>query len=356
MSAIRSVWLVLFISCASSLLLAQQSVAAENLFENGWTMERDASSIRFQSVKNLTKVKSSTFAEFEGAIDETGAAKIKVFLDSVDTKIDLRNVRLRFLLFETFQFPEAVITTQIDPSKLSDLPAVKRIFIPLTFSLELHGISKTFETEVAVTALSDDLVAISSTAPISIPTSDFNLDSGIKKLEETASVSIIPSATVSFDFVFRHNVIGDKPADANVAVVSQDAASKALEPKGSFDLEACKGRLEILSRTDNIFFPSGSALLDDRSEPLLNSLADIVSRCPGLNIEVGGHTDSDGPADLNMRLSELRAATVSQYLISKNIGEERIRSVGYGETRPIASNATAEGKHRNRRIEFAVVE
>ena len=356
MSTIRSVCFIVLVSFASSLLLAHPSFAQESPFQNGWTLRRDASSIRFQTVKNVTKVESSTFAEFEGAIDETGAAKIIVFLDSVDTKIDLRNVRMRFLLFETFQFPKAVITAQIEPAQLSDLPSMKRKFIPLKFNVELHGVQASFDTEVSATLLNDDLVAISSTVPISIPTSAFNLDGGVKKLEEAAKVTIIPSATVSFDLVFAHNGAEAKEAETNSATDSQLAASKALEPKGNLDVEACKGRFEILSRTDNIYFTSGSARLDARSEPLLNSIVDIISRCPELIIEVSGHTDSDGPALSNMRLSELRAAAVAQYLASKNIPKERIRNVGFGETRPVASNQTAEGKYRNRRIEFAVVQ
>ncbi len=342
---------------ALSMLLPPAN-AEEGFFERGWTLQRDASSLRFQSVKNLTKVESSGFAEFEGGIDEAGNASIRIFLDSVDTKIDLRNVRMRFLFFETFQFPEALITAKIDKALLTDLPVLKRKIIPLTFTMNLHGNSRTYDTEVAVTLMSDDLAAVSTTAPISVPAADFGLDGGVKKLEEAANVVIVPSATVSFDFVFARN--GDGKETVAVAETTppatQPAAAKALEPEGDFDLDACKGRFEILSRTDNIYFPSGSARLDARSEPLLNSLVDIISRCPGLKIEVGGHTDSDGSAGANMRLSDRRAAAVTQYLTSKNIPAERIVSVGYGETRPVASNDTPEGKSRNRRIEFVVVE
>ncbi|MEM8703630.1 MAG: OmpA family protein, partial [Pseudomonadota bacterium] len=124
----------------------------------------------------------------------------------------------------------------------------------------------------------------------------------------------------------------------------------------NLDDEACEGRFEILSRTDNIYFASGSARLDARSAPLLDSLVDIIVRCPDLNIEVGGHTDSDGGAAGNQRLSERRAAAVEDYIAAQNVSALRITSVGYGETRPVASNDTPDGKRRNRRIEFTVVE
>jgi len=359
MRIVRPIIRALFSGIFLAFLLQSPVLADSDFFENGWSLQKDASSLRFQSVKNLTIVESSGFAEFSGTIDETGAASIRIFLDSIDTKIDLRNVRMRFLFFETFEFPEAVITATIDPSGLADLPKLKRIILPLTFNLGLHGVSKTLQAEVAVIYLSDDQIAVSSTAPISVAASDFGLDGGIRKLEEAASVAIIPSATVSFDFVFSRNPDtedGQRLASTETASPQQGAAGTALEPEGDFDQEACKGRFEILSRTDNIYFASGSARLGARSAPLLNSLADIISRCPGLVIEVGGHTDSDGSESANLRLSERRAASVKQYLVTKDIPEDRIRSVGYGESRPITPNTTADGKRRNRRIEFVVVE
>jgi outer membrane protein OmpA-like peptidoglycan-associated protein len=351
---------MLLLGVLAVFLLQSPALAEHPVFEGGWTLQRDASSLRFQSVKNLTIVESSGFAEFEGSIDESGTANVRIFLDSVDTKIDLRNVRMRFLFFETFEFPEALISSKIDPSVLEDLAQIKRKIVPLSFDLTLHGVSKSFQTEVAVTYLSEDLVAVSTTAPISVPASDFALGGGIRKLEEAAGVVIVPSATVSFDFVFARNSKEkggtETSAEAAAAPAPQKAASTALEPQGNLDQEACEGRFEILSRTDNIYFPSGSASLDARSEPLLNSLVDIISRCPGLVIEVGGHTDSDGSDASNQRLSERRAGAVKQYLVSRNIPETMIRSVGYGESRPVAPNTSPEGKHRNRRIEFVVVE
>ena len=80
-------------------------VAQENPFANGWTLQPGASNLNFQSVKKKTVVESSSFATLAGGIDDSGLAKITVLLDSVDTKIDLRNVRMRFLFFETFKFP-----------------------------------------------------------------------------------------------------------------------------------------------------------------------------------------------------------------------------------------------------------
>lgn len=71
-----------------------------------------------------------------------------------------------------------------------------------------------------------------------------------------------------------------------------------------------------------------------------------------VNIEVAGHTDSRGSDQYNMRLSQQRAETVRNYLISKGIAADRLTAKGYGESQPIADNATEEGRFRNRRVEL----
>ena len=334
----------------SLIFSAVSAFAQSNPFEGGWTMEGAASSLRFQSVKNQSKVESSTFATLSGDIAEDGSATVKVLLDSVDTKIDLRNVRMRFLFFETFQYPEATVTMKIDPAVVADLPDVRRKIVRLPYTLELHGVTKTLEADLALTLIGNDLVAVSTNDPITISVADFDLTGGLEKLQEAANVEIIPSSTVTFDFIFKKNVDGTAPV---VTAEADKPASVALEAEGDFSLEACLGRFEILSRTSNIFFAPGSARLDAKSEPLLNTVVDVVERCPDLVIQVAGHTDSKGSNAANQALSERRAASVATYLRSKGINSSRVLSVGFGETRPVATNDTSKGRARNRRIEFA---
>jgi outer membrane protein OmpA-like peptidoglycan-associated protein len=335
----------------------QQALAQENVFSPGWTMNSETSTLRFQSVKNETKVESSTFGTYTGTIDEGGLATVRVLLDSVDTTIDLRNVRMRFLLFETFQFPEAVITMQIDPAQLEDLEEVRRKVIVAPYTITLHGVTSEREAEIAITLLDNDTVSVTSGTPISLPVADFELTGGVEKLEEAAGVSIIPSATVTFDFTFSR-----AESDASFAAEAAEMAEAAglgnvtMEEDGDFTAEACSGRFEIMSLTDNIYFASGSSRLDDRSAPLLDSIVEIINRCPDLSIRVDGHTDSDGSAAQNQTLSESRARSVRTYLVEAGADGGRIDTLGFGEEVPIVANDSAENKRRNRRIEFSVVD
>lgn len=336
----------------AALAVATPAIAQENPFAPGWTLQPESSAIRFQSVKNETKAETSKFASFSGEIDANGQAAIRILLDSVDTAVDLRNVRMRFLFFETFNFPEARITTTIPASELADLATLRRKTVHLPFALNLHGVSKAYETDVTVTWLDADTVAVSSTVPINVPAADFGLDANVTKLEEAANVAIIPSATVSFDLMFHRNGAGAAPAPA---ALPAEPAQAALETAGPLDAEACTGRFEIVSRSGNIFFRSGSARLKAESHGILDQLADIITRCPGMVIEVGGHTDDEGSDAANQRLSEQRAQSVARYLAEKGVEAARLRSVGYGESRPVVPNDTWENKARNRRIEFVVV-
>lgn len=336
------------------LLAAVWSAQAQsaNPFENGWVLDAEASELRFLSVKKGNLAETSKFATLSGLITENGRAQIRVLLDSVDTKIDLRNVRMRFLFFETFNHPEATITVQLDPGALRDLHVTRRKFVPVTYELNLHGVTVSREAEVAVTLMSNDRVNVSATTPIALKLADFNLDGGREKLQEAANVTIVPLGIVSFDFVFDRASPGTPPEAATLAAAP---ASAALETKGTFDREACVGRFEILSRTGNINFAPASARVSPDSFGLLDNLFDIVNRCPDLNIEIGGHTDSDGSEATNRRLSERRAGAVADYLRGKGIAGSRMLVVGYGESRPIRANDTRENKARNRRIEFLVV-
>lgn len=329
------------------------SLAQEAMFEPGWTLDTDVSALRFQSVKNTTKVESSRFVTYEGIIDNTGLATIKVALDSVDTNVDLRNVRMRFLLFETFQYPEATITMKIAPETLSDLEEVRRKIVTMPYTIDLHGVKSDREAEIAITLLSDDRVSVTSATPISLPVADFDLSGGVKKLEEAAKVSIIPSATVTFDFTFDRAGSAETFQAAAAEFAGEEVmANAALDSEDDFSQEACKGRFEIMSRTESIFFTSGSSRLDDRSAPVLDSISEIVERCPELYIQVIGHTDSDGTEANNLRLSQDRARNVANYIGRTGISAERLIPIGLGESQPAFPNDSAENKKRNRRIEF----
>ncbi len=106
---------------------------------------------------------------------------------------------------------------------------------------------------------------------------------------------------------------------------------------------------------NNIFFEYAKATLRSESFPELDRIAETLKSNVSLTIEIQGHTDNVGSNESNLKLSQDRAESVRTYLLSKKLPANRVTSVGFGETRPIASNDTEEGKAQNRRVEFVIV-
>ena len=122
------------------------------------------------------------------------------------------------------------------------------------------------------------------------------------------------------------------------------------------DLTLIPLRLQTPIRLNNIFFESDKAVLLPESKRELKRLADLLRQYPKMEIEIGGHTDSQNTEDYNQKLSEARAAAVLNNLVQEaGIAAARLTAKGYGESRPVAGNDTKEGRQLNRRVEFIIV-
>ncbi|WP_089791945.1 OmpA family protein [Halomonas korlensis] len=102
----------------------------------------------------------------------------------------------------------------------------------------------------------------------------------------------------------------------------------------------------------DVTFPFDSAELRPAAESELNQVARTLRESPEVRVVIEGHTDSIGTAEYNRDLSQRRAESVSSYLQSQGIAGNRLRTVGYGEERPVASNDTDAGRAQNRRVEI----
>jgi outer membrane protein OmpA-like peptidoglycan-associated protein len=110
----------------------------------------------------------------------------------------------------------------------------------------------------------------------------------------------------------------------------------------------------VINFKEKVLFAFNSADLGGNAQANLGKLVDVLNRYPNTNIQVIGHTDSIGTAAYNQTLSERRANSVVSYLQSHNIASSRLSAKGMGQTDPIASNSTEEGRAQNRRVEFVI--
>jgi outer membrane protein OmpA-like peptidoglycan-associated protein len=104
----------------------------------------------------------------------------------------------------------------------------------------------------------------------------------------------------------------------------------------------------------NVFFNTNSADLLPNSRVELDNLVALLNENTTMNIQLNGHTDNVGEDNSNLVLSEKRAQSVLEYLVSKGIVATRLRAKGFGENKPISTNDTVEGRAINRRTEFEV--
>jgi outer membrane protein OmpA-like peptidoglycan-associated protein len=110
-----------------------------------------------------------------------------------------------------------------------------------------------------------------------------------------------------------------------------------------------------LTMESGILFQTNQAALQTQARQNIQKIADVLKKYPDTDIIVAGHTDSDGTEEYNQKLSERRAQAVTDYLKGLGVSGTRLKTVGYGETQPVADNGTAEGKAANRRVEIAVM-
>ncbi|OZG70227.1 hypothetical protein BTA51_26865 [Hahella sp. CCB-MM4] len=105
----------------------------------------------------------------------------------------------------------------------------------------------------------------------------------------------------------------------------------------------------------NITFDTGRSEVKSGFYPTLESVGLVLKEFDKTIIEVAGHTDSTGGADLNQRLSEQRAQSVGQFLVTQGVASSRVQAVGFGPRYPVATNKTAEGRAANRRVELKLL-
>lgn len=149
---------------------------------------------------------------------------------------------------------------------------------------------------------------------------------------------------------YRNKVLIDKDKmPNNPEELTEDEIRSLQEKLNSLHFD------EVLLITDKITFELGSAEIQPGSYPELDKIAEILKQ-KKVRVRIEGHTDDIGEAAFNQLLSEKRAESIKNYLVSKGLDPKRFESVGYGESKPIADNKTEKGRARNRRVEFLIIE
>ena len=168
-----------------------------------WSLDNDASSLSFVTVKAEHVAEAHTFDSLSGTIGDDGGVEISIELASVNTMIPIRNERMQEMLFETNLFPDATISGSINLDALTGMDAGSSVARQIDFELSLHGQSVALAADVQITRTGEGVI-VSTLKPIIVMADSFSLVAGVEKLREVAGLPGISRAVpVSFTVVFE---------------------------------------------------------------------------------------------------------------------------------------------------------
>jgi polyisoprenoid-binding protein YceI len=187
-------FLIRFISCDALLLMTQATLA-------DWRLT-SASKVGYVSIKNNAIAEHNVFSGVTGSLSKKGQLKINIDLSTVETQVDIRNQRMRELFFEVTQYPQAVVTADLDVQELAQVDSGAPLEIVKPFTLSLHGVEATAEAHLRVVAVGGR-AWVSTVRPILISAADFGLEGGVSALQKIAGLEAIAAVVpVSVDLKF----------------------------------------------------------------------------------------------------------------------------------------------------------
>ncbi|BAJ02492.1 YceI family protein [Shewanella violacea] len=164
-----------------------------------WIVDSKNSNVNFISTKKVNVAEVHHFNSFSGQLDDSGKFALTIDLASVWTNIEIRDIRMKELLFEVGMYPTLVLSSQIDLSKLADIPVGATSVMEMSAELSMHQKKQTLPIQVTIAKLSNKQLLVVSTQPVIINAADFGYTPGIEKLREVAGLTSISQAVpVSF--------------------------------------------------------------------------------------------------------------------------------------------------------------
>lgn len=175
-----------------------------NLSLAGLTLDADTSRLNFTSIKNNSVAELHRFTRLSGEVSNEGKLVVQVSLDSVDTRIEIRDRRMRESFFETAKFPLAVFKADVEIASLANMAEGEIQQREIQGTLELHGQSAPLTLLVRVVKATNGALVVSTLEPAFINVGDYGLVEGVNKLRKLAGLqSIVHAVPVSFSAVFR---------------------------------------------------------------------------------------------------------------------------------------------------------
>lgn len=169
-----------------------------------WEVDGGKSAVSFVSTKAINVAEVHKFTDMSGGIESNGQVNVAIGLSSVDTSIELRDDRMRDMLFETGTYGTASISAQVDGEKLDSMQPGTSVEMTVEGVLSLHGESRPLVIEAVVARVGDHALLVTSKKPVIINAPEFKLGEGVEALREIAGLPSI-SLAVPVSFVLAFN-------------------------------------------------------------------------------------------------------------------------------------------------------
>jgi len=241
-------------------------------------------------------------------------------------------------------------TTDLSQERINE-PEVPKTPDPIRITGTVQDdLGKAVQTDVQITWFIESVIPGSDRESTTTVIPDPDRESIKTRYTETVPTDSLGNFQVTVPYADRYNLVINKD--------KHFLFSKDLDPG-----EAARHQNIVQQRMieekvfvfNNILFDFDSAVLKKVSMPILNEIVLTLLNNPEIKVEISGHTCNIGTPEYNLKLSDRRAASVVNYLVSKGIDRSRLVSKGYGLTKPAESNATLAGKIKNRRVEVKVI-
>lgn len=173
---------------------------------DSWVVDNDASRLSFVSTKAGSVAEVHGFDKLSGSLTEAGRFELTIHLESINTEIDIRDKRMRELLFETERFPTARLSATLDMAQVRQIDVGEQGELAAEAALELHDMTSNLTVAATVARLDERTLLVSSTDPMVVTAGQFDLLEGVERLREIAGLpSISPAVPVSFRLTLRQD-------------------------------------------------------------------------------------------------------------------------------------------------------
>ncbi|MGO1189246.1 MULTISPECIES: YceI family protein [Vibrio] len=170
----------------------------------GWKLDNQRSTLNFVTVKNSAVTEVHQFKKLSGFVDDNGQVTADIDLASVDTNIKIRDQRIRDMLFQVANYPEANLSAKLNIEPLKALKVGESMVMPVDFELALHDNVQRITAPVSVVALADGGLQVTTIESVVVYANKFDLDGGVKALQEVANLNAIAMGIpVNAQFVFK---------------------------------------------------------------------------------------------------------------------------------------------------------